>query len=60
MSKELDSLYKNEKQFKATIETKRQQLNSIKAKRENFPKNWESAGLSNVCVKMLELQMKQH
>lgn len=44
----MDSLYKSEKQFKATKETKMQQLNSLKAKRENFPKNWASAGLSNV------------
>ena len=60
LSKELENLYKNEKQFKAQAETKRQQLNSLKAKRENFKTQWSDAGLSNVGTKMLDLQMKQH
>ena len=60
MSKELENMYKNEKQFKAQSETKRQQLNSLKAKRENFQQQWLEAGLSNVGMKMLDLQMKQH
>lgn len=29
-------------------------------KRENFPSQWENAGLSSVGIKMLDLQMKQH
>jgi chromosome segregation ATPase len=48
MSQQLEKLYKNEKQFKATAETKRQKLNSLKAKRENFAKKWKSTGVSSV------------
>lgn len=29
-------------------------------KRDNFPRQWEDAGLSSVGIKMLDLQMKQH
>lgn len=60
LSKELDNLYKNEKQFKAQWETKKQLMSNLKMKRENFPSQWENAGLSSVGIKMLDLQMKQH
>jgi hypothetical protein len=35
-------------------------MSNLRAKRENFPKLWEDAGLSRVGITMLELQMKQH
>ena len=60
LSKELDNLYKNEKQFKAQSETKKQIMSNLKMKRENYPRQWEEAGLSSVGIKMLDLQMKQH
>lgn len=60
LSNELENLYKNEKQFKAQCETKKQLMSNLKMKREEFQKKWEEAGLSSVGVKMLELQMKQH
>jgi kinesin family protein 18/19 len=60
LSKELENLYKNEKQFKAQCETKKQLMSNLKMKRDNFAKQWENAGLSQVGTKMLELQMKQH
>lgn len=60
LSKELENLYKNEKNFKAQSETKKQLLGNMRMKREKFNEKWESAGLSSVGKKMLELQMKQH
>lgn len=60
LSQELDNLYKNEKQFKAQCETKKQLMSNLKMKRENFTEKWKEAGLSMVCMKMLEIQMKQH
>lgn len=35
-------------------------MSNLRAKRENFAKQWEDAGLSHVGIKMLDLQMKQH
>jgi hypothetical protein len=35
-------------------------MSNFKLKRDNFPKKWQDAGLSNVGIKMLDLQMKQH
>lgn len=35
-------------------------MSNFKMKRDNFQKKWQDAGLSNVGIKMLDLQMKQH